>query len=330
MENKKKITLFTPCYNEEGNIYDLYKSVTEIMSGLSQYDYEYIIIDNCSTDKTPDILREIASEDERVKIIFNMRNFGPARSGMYGSLQGTGDAFICFAADFQDPVELIPEFIKKWEEGNKVVWGKKSGSDESKLMYNIRVLYYKIIKAFSENEQYENVTGFGLYDREVMGYLCNYAGPMPNMRNMVSEFGYHIEFIEYHQPVRRTGKSHYNLFKYLNLALSDMVNTSKVPLRIATIFGFFVAVISVIMGIYYLSLKIRFWNSYELGIPTIAVGIFFLGAVQLISIGLIGEYVGEILDRMKEKPMVVEKERLNFKDSDGISYMEMAKKNEKK
>ena len=329
MENKKKLTLFTPCYNEEGNIYDLYKAVTEVMKGIPQYEYEYIIIDNCSTDKTPGILRKIAAEDKRVKIIFNMRNFGPARSGMYGALQGTGDALICFAADFQDPVEMIPDFVKKWEEGNKIVWGKKSGSDENKIMYATRVLYYKIIKAFSENEQYENVTGFGLYDREVMEYLGDYAGPMPNTRNMVSEFGYHIEFIEYHQPVRKTGHSHYNLFKYMNLALSDMVNTSKVPLRIATIFGMIVAFISVIMGIYYLTLKLRFWNSYELGIPTIAVGIFFIGAVQLISIGLIGEYVGEILDRMKKKPMVVEKERLNFDEKEGISYMDAPKRRSK-
>ena len=317
----KKITLFTPCYNEEGNILELYKKVTDVMSGLPQYEYEYIIIDNCSKDNTPLILREIAENDKRVKVIFNMRNFGPARSGMYGALQGTGDALICFAADFQDPVELIPEFLKKWEEGNKIVWGKKTGSDESRIKYGIRVLYYKLIKAFAENEQYENVTGFGLYDREVMEYLGDYAGPHPNTRNMVSEFGYHIEFVEYHQPFRKSGRSSYSFFKYLNIALSDMVNTSKAPLRLATIFGLIVAVVSFILGVYYLTMKIIYWDSYELGIPTIAVGIFFIGAVQLISIGLIGEYVGEILDRMKKKPMVVEKERLNFSDDEGNNYM---------
>lgn len=308
----KKISLFTPCYNEEGNVYEMYLRVTEVMKTLPQYDYEYVLIDNCSTDRTPDILRKIASEDERIKVIFNLKNFGPSRSGSHGFFQTSGDVSICFACDFQDPPELIPEFIKKWEEGSKVVWGKKEGSDESKLMYAIRCLYYKIIKGIAENEQYENVTGFGLYDREVVELLKKYAGPTPNFRNMISEFGYPITFIEYHQPKRKAGHSSYNLIKYMNIALNDMVNTSKLPLRMATFFGAIVAFVSFLIAIFYLVLKILYWDSYDIGMATLVIGLFFFSAVQLMFIGIIGEYVGEILTRMNEKPMVIEKERLNF------------------
>lgn len=316
----KKISLFTPCYNEEDNVYEMYLKVTEVMKTLPQYEYEYIFIDNCSTDRTPDILRKIASEDERIKVIFNLKNFGPSRSGSHGFFQTSGDVSICFACDFQDPPELIPEFIKKWEQGSKVVWGKKDGSDESKLMYAIRCLYYKIIKGIAENEQYENVTGFGLYDREVVELLKKYAGPTPNFRNMISEFGYPITFIEYHQPKRKAGHSSYNLFKYMNIALNDMVNTSKLPLRMATFFGAIVAFVSFLIAIFYLVLKILYWDSYDIGMATLVIGLFFFSAVQLMFIGIIGEYVGEILTRMNEKPMVVEKERLNFEKNEEMDY----------
>ena len=309
---KKMISLFTPCYNEEGNVLLMYEKVTQIMKTLPEYDYEYVLIDNCSTDKTPELLRQIAQKDPRVKVIFNIRNFGPSRSGSYGFFQTTGDVSICFACDFQDPPELIPEFIKRWENGSKVVWGQKDGSDESRLMYAIRCLYYKIIKSIASNEQYENVTGFGLYDKEVMELLRKYSGPTPNFRNMISELGYPIDFVKYHQPKRKSGKSSYNLFIYMNIALNDMVTTSRLPLRFATFFGALVAFISFLIAIYYFVMKLVFWDSYSLGTATLAVGIFFLGAVQLMFIGIVGEYVGEVLTRMNDRPMVIEKERLNF------------------
>lgn len=308
----KKISLFTPCYNEEGNVYAMYQKVTEVMKQLPEYDYEYILIDNCSTDNTPTILRKIAAEDKRIKVIFNIKNFGPSRSGSYGFFQTSGDVSICFACDFQDPPELIPEFVRKWEQGHKVVWGKKVGSDESKVMYAIRCLYYKIIRAIAENEQYENVTGFGLYDKEVVDLFRKYSGPTPNFRNMISEFGYPVEFVEYRQPCRKSGKSSYNLMKYFSVALNDMVNTSKIPLRMATCIGAVIAVISFVIALFYLILKLLYWDSYDIGIATLVIGLFFLGAVQIMFIGIVGEYVGEILSRMNDKPMVIEKERLNF------------------
>lgn len=308
----KKISLFTPCYNEEGNVYSLYQKVTEVMKQLPQYDYEYIFIDNCSTDNTASILQKMAAEDKRIKVIFNQKNFGPSRSGSYGFFQTSGDVSICLACDFQDPPELIPKFVEKWEQGAKVVWGKKEGSDESRLMYATRCLYYKIIKGMADNEQYENVTGFGLYDKEVVDMLRKYAGPSPNFRNMISEFGYDIEFIQYHQPKRKSGHSSYNLFKYMNIALNDMVNTSRLPLRMATFIGMIVAVVSFVIAVFYLVLKLMYWEQYDIGTATLVIGMFFIGAVQIMFIGIVGEYVGEILLRMSDKPMVVEKGRLNF------------------
>lgn len=308
----KKVSLFTPCYNEEGNVYEMYQRVTKVMESMPQYDYEYILIDNCSEDHTPEILRMIAKEDKHVKVIFNLKNFGPSRSGSYGFFQTTGDVSICFACDFQDPPELIPQFLEKWEDGNKVVWGKKVGSDENKLMYGIRCLYYKIIKGLAENEQYENVTGFGLYDREVVQMLKKYAGPTPNFRNMISEFGYKISFVEYYQPKRKNGKSSYNLIRYINVALNDMVNTSRLPLRVATFIGGGVACVSLLIALFYFVMKLFFWDSYDIGFASLVIGMFFMGAVQLMFIGIVGEYIGEILSRLDEKPMVVEKERLNF------------------
>lgn len=308
----KRISIFTPCYNEEANVFEMYKKVTEIMQSLPQYEYEYVFIDNHSSDNTPNILRQIAEEDKRVKVIFNLRNFGPSRSGSYGFFQTTGDASLCLACDFQDPPELIPEFLKKWEEGYKVVWGQKSGSKESKLMYLTRKLYYKIVKMLADSEQYDNVTGFGLYDKEVMDLFRKCEDPTPNFRNLVGEFGYKIAFISYLQPERKGGKSSYNFFRYLNVAITSVVTTSRVPLKLATIIGFIIAVISFVIGLVYLILKIFFWNSFTIGMAPMVLGVFFIGAIQLLFIGVLGEYISEILNRLMKRPMVVEEERLNF------------------
>lgn len=312
----KKISIFTPCYNEEGNVYELYKKVTEVMQKLPQYTYEYVFIDNHSTDKTPEILRKIAAKDKHVKVIFNVRNFGPSRSGSYGFYQTSGDVSICLACDFQDPPELIPEFIKKWEEGYKVVWGKKTGSAEKKGMYLIRCLYYKIIKCFADSKQYENVTGFGLYDKEVVDLFRKMNDPTPNFRNLVGEFGYEVGMVEYFKPERKSGKSSYNFFRYYNDAINSLVVTSRTPLRVATFLGMITAGISFVVGIVYLILKLVFWNSFFMGQAPLVCGFFFFGAVQLTFLGVLGEYIGEILARQMNRPLVVEVERLNFEETD--------------
>lgn len=310
----KTISLFTPCYNEEGNVYALYKKVTEVMKDLPEYAYEYVFIDNASTDNTQNILRKIAKEDKRVKVIINVRNFGPSRSGSYGFFQTSGDVSICLACDFQDPPELIPEFIRKWENGYKVVWGKKLDSEESKLMYAFRRLYYKIVKSMAESVQYDDVTGFGLYDREVMDLLRKSNDPTPNFRNLIGEYGYEVGMVEYHQPKRKSGKSSYNFFKYYSVAVNSLITTSRIPLRMATFMGTIVAGLSFLVGLIYLVLKLIFWNSFSFGIAPLVIGLFFLGAVQLLFIGVLGEYIGEILVRQMNRPLVVEKERINFEE----------------
>lgn len=310
----KTISLFTPCYNEEGNVYALYKKVTEVMKDLPEYAYEYVFIDNASTDNTQNILRKIAKEDKRVKVIINVRNFGPSRSGSYGFFQTSGDVSICLACDFQDPPELIPEFIRKWENGYKVVWGKKLDSEESKLMYAFRRLYYKIVKSMAESVQYDDVTGFGLYDREVMDLLRKSNDPTPNFRNLIGEYGYEVGMVEYHQPKRKSGKSSYNFFKYYSVAVNSLITTSRIPLRMATFMGTIVAGLSFLVGLIYLVLKLIFWNSFSFGIAPLVTGLFFLGAVQLLFIGVLGEYIGEILVRQMNRPLVVEKERINFEE----------------
>lgn len=309
---RKVISIFTPCYNEEGNVYDMYQKVTEVMKQLPQYEYEYVLIDNHSTDNTPLILRKIAAEDKRVKVIFNVRNFGPSRSGSYGFFQTTGDASICLACDFQDPPELIPEFIKKWEEGYKVVWGKKTAAEEKVLIHLARRLYYKIIKKFADSQQYEDVTGFGLYDKQVVQLMKDVKDPAPNFRNLVGEFGFEVGFVEYFQPLRKRGKSSYNFMKYVDVALTSLVTTSRVPLKLAVFLGTIVAGLSFIVGLIYLVLKLIFWDNFTIGVAPVVIGMFFIGAVQLLFIGILGEYISEILLRLMNRPLVIEEDRLNF------------------
>lgn len=310
----KKISVFTPCYNEEENVYDLCMAVKSIMSKMSNYEYEHVLIDNASTDNTWQILKKLASEDRRIKVIQNERNFGPSRSGSHGFFQTDGDASICMACDFQDPPELMPQFISKWEEGYKVVWGKKIGSEEKKIMFLIRGLYYKIIDLFSDVKQYEQVTGFGLYDKKVIDLMRQANEPNPNFRNLIAEYGYEISLIEYTQPKRKAGKSSYNFFKYFNIAISSLVNTSTIPLKIAIFIGFFISIVSFIMALIYLVLKLFNWSSFNMGMAPIIISIFFLGGVQLAFLGVLGEYIGEILARVKNTPLVVEKSRINFEE----------------
>lgn len=311
-QKMKKISLFTPCYNEEGNIKNLYEAVRKVMDENPQYEFEYVLIDNASTDNTVPLLREICAEDPRVKVIINQKNFGPGRSGCYGFLQTTGDASICFGADLQDPPELIPEFIEKWEQGAKVVWGRKAGDEERGLIKLCRKGYYFIIQLFSDEEQYKNISGFGLYDKEVIDLIAEVDDPIPNFRHLIADFGYHVEFIDYVKPNRKSGKSSYNFWRYYNTAMDSLTSTSTLPLRIVTLIGFTLSMLSFLIGIVYLILKLIFWFNFSAGMAPMLIGMFFLGSVQIFFIGMLGEYVGSILTRVKKRPMVVERERINF------------------
>ena len=309
----KTISIVTACYNEEENVYELYTSVKEIFKNLN-YKYEHLFIDNCSTDRTVSILEEIASKDKNVKIIVNSRNFGHIRSPWHAMLQTTGDAVIGMCADFQDPPELIPEFIKKWEEGYKIVIAKKTKSKENKLMYFFRTFFYKLLNSVSEVELIENYSGYGLSDRSIIEIYRKLKEPYPYGRGLASEIGYEKAVIEFTQPKRKHGKTKNNFYTLYDMAMLGIVSHSKLPLRIATLFGFILSILSFVIALGYLILKLLHWDSYSAGTIPILIGIFFFSAVQLFFLGILGEYIGVLLVRVTDRPHVFEKKRVNFDD----------------
>ncbi len=309
---KKLISVLTACYNEEENVEELYRQVKAAFDSLPKYRYEHIFIDNCSSDKTVEILKRIAGKDKKVKVIVNIRNFGHIRSPYYGIMQASGDAVISIVCDLQDPPSMIPDFIKKWEEGYSIVIGVKKKSDENPLMFAIRKLYYSLIKKFSESEQIPNFTGFGLYDRKFIEVLRGLNEPYPYFRGLVSELGFNRTEISYIQPVRRHGKTKNNFYTLYDMAMLGFVSHSKIPLRLASFIGFIVAMISLLVALGYFIYKLIFWQKFDVGIAPLVIGLFFFSSVQLFFIGVIGEYIGAIYTQVKNRPLVIEKERVNF------------------
>lgn len=312
----KMISIITPCYNEEANVRFMVEAIRKVMEA-QPYAYEHILIDNHSTDETWNILKVLAHNDKQIKIIRNTRNFGGLRNAAYGLYQSAGDCGIILACDFQDPPELIPQFIERWQDGYKVVLGKKTRSDESFVMYRIRGLYYKIIQHYADIPEYEQTTGFGLYDREVIAQLRKLAEPEPSLRHLVADLGYPAAFIEFRQPKRMRGKSKYGLGSYVEYALNSFVNTSRVPLKLAIFWGFFVSFFSFAIALLYCIWKLKNWMSFDMGQAPLLIGIFFIGGILLMFLGIIGEYIGEILTRVTSRPLVVEEERINFADDKG-------------
>lgn len=308
----KKISICIPCYNESENVRIIYQKITEVMASLLEYDYEIIYEDNCSTDNTQEILRLLASKDKRVKVIFNARNFGPMKNGGYIMFQGTGDAIIGMPCDLQTPVELIPRYIELWEGGSQVVLGQIIKSEENKIMFGLRGLYYKIIDLCSENKELKHVTGCGLFDKESIMLIQSLEEPEPNFRYLVTELGLKVALVPYVQERRKSGKSSYSFVKYFAQAIQTLVSTSKKPLRIATIIGSIFSGISFLTGIVYLVYKLLYWETFETGMAPVIIGVFFCASFQLLFIGILGEYIGEILTRVTKRPLVVESERINF------------------
>lgn len=310
---KKKISICIPCYNENENVVKIYSLVSEEMKKMSvKYDYEILFEDNCSTDNTQDKLRKLAKEDKNVKVIFNAKNFGAMKNGGYIMFQATGDAVIGMPCDLQTPVELIPRYIELWEQGNQVVLGQIVESNESKIMFGLRGLYYKIIDACSDNKELKHVTGCGLFDRKAIKLIQSLGEPEPNFRYLVTELGFKVALIPYVQQKREKGKSSYNFIRYFKQALQTLISTSRLPLIFATIMGFILSVVSFIIGIIYLVYKLIFWENFDVGMAPVLIGIFFWGAFQLFFIGILGEYIGEILSRVTRRPLIVERERINF------------------
>jgi len=309
----KKISIVTICYNEENNIREYYNQVKDVFNGIKdRYTYEIIIADNASTDQTRQILREIAAQDNNFKVIFNARNFGVNRSGNNAFMQAHGDAAILMVSDLQDPPSLIPELIEKWEQGYKVVMAVKNHSEESALIYFARSMYYQSLEKMSDVKLVPHFTGFGLYDKKVLEIYQRLDDPYPYFRGLISDIGFQSAIVYFTQPTRRQGKSKSN-FPYLyDEAMLGITSYTKIPLRLATFIGFVAAAISFMIGLLYLIYKLLFWSRFTVGTAPVTIGLFFFASVQLIFLGIIGEYLSTIYVHVLHRPLVYEEERLNF------------------
>jgi glycosyltransferase involved in cell wall biosynthesis len=312
MKTRKMISIITPCYNEEENVQKLYEAIRAEFDRLIQFDYEHIFIDNNSQDRTVEIIKALALNDPKVKLIVNSRNFGHIRSPYHGLLQGTGDAVMLVVADLQDPPELLPQFIEKWEQGHEIVIGIKAQSLETPLMFLIRKTYYNLINRLSEIELAKNYTGFGLYDKKIINILKELNDPYPYFRGIILELGFNVARINYVQPARKRGITKNNFYTLYDIAMLGICNHSKIPLRFATFLGFFFSVISFLVALGYVIAKLFFWEQFALGIAPIVIGIFFISSIQLFLLGIVGEYIGWIFTRVSNRKLVHEKERVNF------------------
>lgn len=315
---KPLIFVVSSAFNESENIKPLFYRVKEQFEKLKdKYDFKYLILDNCSTDNTLAELKNLAKEEKNLAVIANIRNFGHIRSPYYGILRGLetkASAIIYLASDLQDPPELIGEFIKKWEEGYKVVLGQKVSSRENKIIYTLRGFYYKLLMKFNDSgaNLLEQCTGFGLFDREVVEKLAAIDDPYPYLRGIVGELGYPPALIPFEQPKRFKGITKNNFYTLYDNAMLGFTNHSRIPLRIAAISGFILSLISVFIAFVYFFLKLLFWDSFPMGQAPILIAVFFFFSVQLFFMGIIGEYLGAVLTQLLKRPMVIEKERINF------------------
>lgn len=308
----KTISIVSGCFNEEENIPELYSQLCAVLDSLPAYHFEIIFIDNASSDNTVPLLREIVQADKRVKVIVNARNFGAVRSGYHGLLQARGDAVIGMASDLQDPPELIPQFLAKWEEGCKAVVGVKNQSEETPIFFLIRRSYYRLIHRFAEYDTIQNFTGFGLYDRAIIEYCRGLDDPYPYFRGLISEVGLPTARIPFVQPTRKRGITKNNFYTLYDMAMLGITNHSKVPLRLATMAGFGLSFLSLLTGVGYLIYKLLFWERFTVGLAPVVIGLFLFSSVQLFFIGILGEYIGAIHTQVLHRPLVVEKERINF------------------
>ena len=313
----KKISIVSGCFNEVGNIQELYDRLTAVLRQFPEYIYEIIVADNCSTDGTRALLRNIAARDPFFKVILNSNNFGPIRSGYNAFLKADGDAVVLMSSDLQDPPEVIREFILKWQEGYQVVVGVISNSRENQLLSLVRQTYYKLLARVSGTDQIiQNFTGFGLYDRKFMEAVKLFRDPVPYFRGFVSEIGFKRAEIPFVQPQRSYGRSKHNFLTLYGYAVIGLVNHSKLPLRLATFSGFCLAGVSLLVATLYFVYKLLNWDTFTVGMAPIVIGFFFFSAVQLIFIGILGEYIGEILTQVKNRPLSIIDETINFEAED--------------
>ena len=306
-----KISIVTPTFNEEQNIKKLCSDIRNEMEKLN-IEYEHIVIDNASTDKTIDIIKEICKTDKKVKVIINAKNYGHIKSPVYGLMQSKGEACILMASDFQDPVNLISQYIEKWENGSKIVLGEKITSDENSFVFGIRRLFYKFLNRISDTDLTMNTTGSGIFDRSIIEKLKKINDPYPYFRGLISELGEEISTIQFNQPKREFGNTKNNFYTLYDIGMLGVVKHSKMPLRIMILLGFLFSAISLCISLFYLIYKLLFWNSFEVGIAPLIIGIFGFASLQILLLGIIGEYVSVVLTHLRNMPLVEEKERINF------------------
>lgn len=317
MEKKKIISIMIPCFNEEENVEPISKAVIAVIEkDLPDYDYELLFIDNDSQDTTRQKLRKLCDDNHKIKAIFNAKNFGQFNSPYYGMCQTSGDCTVCLCCDFQDPVEMIPTLVHEWEKGAKIVCAIKTTSKENKIMRFLRTCYYKMIKKLSDVEQIEHFTGFGLYDKGFIDVLRNLEDPTPFLRGIVAELGYKRVDVPYEQQKRRAGKTHNNWFTLYDAAMLSFTSYTKAGLRVATIMGFIMSAISMVVALVYLILKLVYWDRFVAGMTPILLAVCILGSMQLFFIGFLGEYVLSINKRVMKRPLVIEEERINFEDEE--------------
>jgi glycosyltransferase involved in cell wall biosynthesis len=307
----KTVSVVVPVFNEEENIVLIYDRLTKVFEKVP-YILEMLFIDNCSTDRSRERIEELCSKDKRVKSIFNARNFGFTRSTFYGLLNATGDCAILIFADMQEPPEVIPEFLAAWEDGSKIVIGVKRKSTENPIMYFIRSLYYRFIEKISDIDHIKQFVGFGLYDRSFLEILKELDDPIPYLRGIVAELGYKISRVEYNQNARQKGKTKFNFFKLYDVAMLGITSYSKVLMRLSTIIGFVLAIICMIIAGVTFIIKLFNWEYFSVGVAALTIGVFFLGSIQLFFIGILGEYILNINERVMKRPLVVEEKRINF------------------
>jgi glycosyltransferase involved in cell wall biosynthesis len=309
---KKTISITTSCFNEEGNLQEWYDRILSVLGKFPYYDYEFIVSDNCSTDGSRAILRDIASRDNKFKVILNANNFGWVRSPFNAFIQAKGDAVVTLCSDLQEPPEVIADFIRHWEAGARVVCGVKPQSKENHLIFLIRRLYYRLLAKFSDTQQVQNFTGFGLYDRKFVDAAKLFKDSYPYFRGLVCEIGFKRVEVPFTQLNRMHGSSKSSFFSLYDIAMTGFVNHTKLPLRLAAFMGFIVAGLSMLAALVYFIYKLLYWNQFNLGLAPLVIGVFFFSSVQLIFIGIIGEYIGAIWTQVKNKPLVIEEERINF------------------
>ena len=309
---KKKISVVVPCYNEEENVEAISKAICNELDKLENYNYELMFIDNCSTDNTRDIIRRLCEENKKIKAIFNVKNFGQFNSPYYGLCQPDGDCVMLICCDFQDPIEMIPVFVKYWEEGYQVVCGIKTSSQENKIIYWLRTVYYKLIKKFSSVDQIEHFTGFGLYDRSFIEIMKSLKDPMPFLRGIVAEYAGKRKDIPYEQRKRKAGKTHNNFYTLYDAAMLSFTSYTKIGMRLAVFTGLFFSIISFITGVVYLIMKLVYWDRFVAGqAPTIII-VSMMCSIILIFLGVLGEYILTMNQRIMNRPLVIEEERINF------------------